>query len=188
MAITIILILLAVLVVYFIRQKSKKDINFKNRTSISFNIGETLNPILKEYIQLANNLRKTISSSNEFQNMGYESLDENSLRNQIRSAHRNGKFNEIITDFIEENFDTIDYIVGNLIEISKIASQLSEMQLGLIDNKIPFIESGLQSEITRKLENTILLEDKDIQEFKELLMSLIIKSKTQLTKYYFDAK
>lgn len=186
---TLFVICLVVIILYLNNRRKTKENNipFKTRPA-DYDLRDKLNPLLQEYLVLTDNLKKTISSSNEVLNLNNFSLDKNLLKEQIGIAHQNGKFESVIDDYIHRNFDSIDYIANNLLEIAKKNSQLNDFQLNNIDAKMDLLLSDLQLDITNKLEKIPLFGVTDVDDIKSFLIDLILKSKNQIVKFHLDEK
>lgn len=180
MTIFIIVLCLAIIIFYIIvKKKSQSKVRHHSQKKDVYEVKVALNYSLNEYVDFVNNLKQAVRSS---------SLNNFTLDKELNLNYRNEQIDNIISNFIEENFDAISEITNNLLEITKKTSQLNELQLNNIDIKMPHIESYIQQEVIEKLEKTPLFEKLEIEEIKAFLMDLIIKSKAKLIKYHFDAK
>ncbi|CAM3398985.1 hypothetical protein FLLO111716_08270 [Flavobacterium longum] len=187
MTITIISLFLLAGVFYLAtRNKEKKTTNGKKNHNPD--ISNELNSILKEYCEVANDVKKLVMESAGMNNFSFAQIEKAAIAQELKIAFKSGKFSRLVESYLDENFDSIEYISQSVINLGGITSQLSPMQLQLLNLKIPYIESDLQREIVQNLETNLILESQDIQETKAFILRLILKTKNQLTKYYFDAK
>lgn len=186
----LLLIIAIILFTVYYRKRNKKRIDEKPvyDKSKKININE-LNSCVVLFLDLYNELTERVKSSiNSDKRFNIdekiiliketEKGDVESIKKSLRQFHLQGKFNDVIDDFLIRESD-IETLIYRLIEISKSTSNIPNHLLIELEPKEIYIQSFLQKEIETKIRTELFLIN-SVKEVESILLELISISSTKL--------
>ncbi len=179
-----------VVIVIYYRKRNKKKIDEKPiiNNAKKINTNEFNNCVvlfLDLYNELTERVKNSINSDNRF-NLDEKILiikevekeDVESIKQTLRLFHLQGKFDDVIDDYLIRESD-IEVIIYKLIEISKASSNIPYHMLIELEPKEIYIISFVQNEIETKIKTELFLIN-SVKEVELIISELISISKVKL--------
>ncbi len=174
-------------VIYY-RKRNKIDEKPITNNSKQINTNEFNSCVvlfLDLYNELTEKIKNSINSDKRF-NLdekviiikGVEKGNVESIKQTLRNFHLQGKFNDVIDDYLINESD-VDAVIYGIIEISKATSNIPNHVLIDLKPKEIYIKSFLQNEIETKIKAELFLIN-SVKEAELILLELISISKVKL--------